>query len=131
MTPTPKTKKVGKTLKELDKDKRIKKELNKFKKFIKDLIQVDKNMAMNLISELAFMKVTLEDLKLEINKNGVVTEMPQGDYSILRENPALKSYNTMIQRYNSALRQLDDFINKVAPKENEEADLLGQFLQRK
>ncbi|MDU6792520.1 MAG: hypothetical protein E6427_07395, partial [Anaerococcus sp.] len=83
----------------LEQDKRIKKEISKFRKFIKDLDTEEKRMAMNMVNELAFMKITLEDLKKEVNANGVVTEMPQGEYSITRENPALKSYNTMIQRY--------------------------------
>lgn len=86
---------------------------------------------MNLVQELAFMKVTLEDLKEEVNINGVVTEMPQGEYSIMRENPALKSYNTMIQRYNATIKQLDDFINKFSPKVEDEVDKLTQFLMRK
>lgn len=116
---------------ELDKDKRIKKELNKFKKFIKDLEIQEKNMAMNLIEELAFMKVTLEDLKEEVNESGVVTEMPQGEYSIMRENPALKSYNTMIQRYNQTLKQLDDFIKNIIGDKGDDINLLGQFIQKR
>lgn len=116
---------------ELDKDKRIRRELNKFRKFIKDLELDEKNMAMNMISELAFMKVTLEDLKEEVNRSGVVTEMPQGEYSIMRENPALKSYTTMIQRYNATLKQLDDFIKNILGGKGQDVDMLGQFLQKR
>lgn len=114
----------------LEQDKRIKKEISKFRKFIKDLDTEEKRMAMNMVNELAFMKITLEDLKKEVNANGVVTEMPQGEYSITRENPALKSYNTMIQRYNSTLKQLDDYINKISPQ-TDELDTLSQFLQKR
>lgn len=114
----------------LEQDKRIKKEINKFRKFIKDLDTEEKRMAMNMVNELAFMKITLEDLKKEVNANGVVTEMPQGEYSITRENPALKSYNTMIQRYNSTLKQLDDYINKISPQ-TDELDTLSQFVQKR
>lgn len=114
----------------LEQDKRIKKEISKFRKFIKDLDTEEKRMAMNMVNELAFMKITLEDLKKEVNANGVVTEMPQGEYSITRENPALKSYNTMIQRYNSTLKQLDDYINKISPQ-TDELDNLSQFLQKR
>lgn len=114
----------------LEQDKRIKKEISKFRKFIKDLDTEEKRMAMNMVNELAFMKITLEDLKKEVNANGVVTEMPQGEYSITRENPALKSYNTMIQRYNSTLKQLDDYINKISPQ-TDELDTLSQFVQKR
>ena len=49
----------------------------------------------------------------------------------MRESPALKSYNTMIQRFNATLKQLDEFINKNNPKEVGEVDLLGQFIQKR
>ena len=39
--------------------------------------------------------------------------MPQGEYSILREHPALKSYNTMVQRYTNIINQL----TSLHPKE--------------
>ena len=123
--------KGGKTLTDLEQEKRIKKEVTKLRKFIKDLETEEQNMTMYLINELAFMKVTLEDLKEEVNENGVIDIMPQGEYSIKRENPALKTYNTMIQRYNSTLKQLDDFINKLVPQANGDVDLLSAFIQRR
>ena len=123
--------KGGKTMADLDQEKRIKSELTKFRRFIKDLESEDRNMAMNMVSELAFMKVTLEDLKEEVNVNGVVTEMPQGEYSITRENPALKSYTTVIQRYNATLKQLDDFIKNILGTKGQDIDMLGQFLQKR
>ena len=116
---------------DLEQEKRIKRELTKFRRFIKDLESEDRNMAMNMVSELAFMKVTLEDLKEEVNVNGVVTEMPQGEYSITRENPALKSYTTVIQRYNATLKQLDDFIKNILGTKGQDVDMLGQFLQKR
>ena len=123
--------KGGKTLPDLEQEKRIKKEVTKLRKFIKDLETEEQNMAMYLINELAFMKVTLEDLKEEVSEYGVIDIMPQGEYSIKRENPALKTYNTMIQRYNSTLKQLDDFINKLVPQANGDVDLLSAFIQRR
>ena len=44
--------------------------------------------------------------------NGVIDEMPQGEYSILRESPAVKTYNTMIQRYSGICKQLFDLLPK-------------------
>ena len=116
---------------DLSKDTRINKEIKAFRKFIKDLEKDEQAMAMNLIKELGFMKVTMEDLKEEVNTSGVVTEMPQGDYSITRENPALKSYNTMIQRYNATLKQLDEFIKTILGNKGQDVDMLGQFLQKR
>jgi hypothetical protein len=36
--------------------------------------------------------------------------MCQGDYTIERENPALKSYNTTIKNYTAVIKQLNDML---------------------
>ena len=41
-----------------------------------------------LIEEASFMKATLTELKEIIQVEGVIDEMSQGDYSIMREHPA-------------------------------------------
>ena len=41
--------------------------------------------------------------------------MCQGDYSIDRENPALKSYNTTIKNYQTLIKQ----ITELLPSESE------------
>jgi len=46
--------------------------------------------------------------------------MPQGSYSILREHPAVKTYNTMIQRYTTVIKQLADLLPKELPKEDDD-----------
>src|SRR5699024_12458655 len=66
-----------------------------------------------LIDEASFMKATLQELKEMIDEQGPIDEMPQREYSILREHPALKSYNTMVQRYTIIINQL----TSLHPKE--------------
>ena len=53
---------------------------------------------------------TLQELKARVKLDGVVTEMCQGDYTIERENPALKSYNTTVKNYTSVIKQLNDML---------------------
>ena len=115
----------------LKKETRIKKFIEKLKLFFKDLSEDEETLAMALIEEIAFMKITMEDLKEEVNLNGVITEMTQGEYSISRENPALKSYNTTVQRYNASIKQLDEFLNKNTDINNDEEDRLKSFLVKK
>jgi hypothetical protein len=53
--------------------------------------------------------------------------MPQGEYSILREHPALKAYNTMVQRYTNII----DKLTNLHPKEVkvvEEDDGFNEFI---
>ena len=64
------------------------------------------------------MRITLEELKENINIHGVIDEMPQGDYSILRESPYVKTYNTMIQRYTT----VNDKLIALLPKEVEKIE---------
>ena len=66
-----------------------------------------------LIKEAAFMRITLEELRDSINKYGVIDEMCQGEYTILRESPYVKTYNTMIQRYTT----VNDKLLALLPKE--------------
>lgn len=112
-------------------EKRIKLFLKKLKPFYENLTPEEQIYAKNLAEEIAFMKITMEDLKEEVNQNGVITEMIQGDYSITRENPALRSYNTTVQRYNSTIKQLDDFINRINPNAVNEESRLINFIQKK
>ena len=106
--------------KELTKDEMIKKEVRRLKRIYKEIDGNKKKVVEGLINEAAFMRATLEELKKEIDKNGPIDEMPQGEYSILREHPALKSYNTMIQRYSTVIKQLSDLLPKELPKEEDD-----------
>jgi len=113
------TKKVAKKS-ELTKEEKIKKELNRLKRIYKDIDGKKKKIIDGLIGEAAFMRVTLEELKKMIDEVGPIDEMPQGEYSILREHPAVKTYNTMIQRYSTIIKQLADLLPKEAPKEKDD-----------
>jgi hypothetical protein len=72
-------------------------------------------VASRLAAELDFMHDTLEDLKLQIREGGTMEHFSQGKQNFLRESPALKSYNTTIQRYSALYKQLTDLM----PKEQE------------
>lgn len=110
-----------------DKDRLVNNEITRLTRLFKD-IEVNRRLtAKGLIEEAAFMRITLQELKKEIDKNGPIDEMPQGDYSILREHPALKSYNTMVQRYTNII----DKLTNLHPKEVkvvEEDDGFADFI---
>lgn len=58
--------------KELSKDDKIKKEMNKLKRIFKDIRKDRKSLCENLIKNAAFMSVTLEELQEDINNRGTV-----------------------------------------------------------
>ena len=80
-----------------------------------------------LITELSFMEETLADLKEQIRKTGTIEQFEQGRQSFLRESPALKSYNTTIQRYSMLYRQLCDLAGKT--QEAEKSNPVYEFLK--
>jgi len=73
-----------------------------------------KHIAETLAKELEFMTETLERLRADINSRGVVELFKNGKQEFLKESPALKSYNTTIQRYSLLYKQLTDLLPKQA-----------------
>lgn len=86
-----------------------------------------KTIASKLIEELIFIEKTLAKLKKEIELNGVIDHFEQGSQKMLRENPALKSYNTTVQRYSVMYRQLTDLIGKS--QEAEKSNAIIDFIK--
>ena len=113
--------------KEVDKDTLVNREINRLTKLFQDIDRNKRLTAKGLIEEAAYMRVTLVELKEEIDKHGPIDEMPQGDYSILREHPALKAYNTMVQRYTNIIDKLTNLHPKEA-KVVEEDDGFADFI---
>lgn len=69
-------------------------------------------LGLSILGELEFINKTLKKLKTEIRKNGVVTDMSQGSYSIKRSNPALNTYNVTIKNYQLLISKLNDLLPK-------------------
>lgn len=99
-----------------NKETEVKKEIARLNNILKDLDETKRKLAEGLIQEAAFMRATLNELKEEVNSNGVLDEMCQGSYTIMRESPALKSYNSLIQRYTTVCKELNSLLPKDAPK---------------
>lgn len=97
------------------------------KEIIEKIPEDKKPIAQRLADELIFMQQTLADLKKQIKDGGTVERFEQGKQSFLRESPALKSYNTTIQRYSTLYKQLTDLLPKDEPVKN--AGELYDFLK--
>lgn len=93
-----------------EKDRQTKKEMLKLRRLFKNLPPDKKKATEGLIQEAAFMKVTLEEARYVIDQEGILETFEQGSQKFLREHPATKVYNTMIQRYATVCKQLFDMI---------------------
>lgn len=105
---------------DLTKEEKIKREKQRLERIYKDLDGKKKEVVEGLIQEAAYMRATLEELREMIDEAGPIDEMPQGKYSILREHPAVKTYNTMVQRYTTVTKQLTDLLPKEVAKEEDD-----------
>ena len=105
-------------------------EIARLTKLFKDIEANRRLTVKGLIEEASYMKITLQELKVEIDKSGPIDEMPQGEYSILREHPALKAYNTMVQRYTNIIDKLTNLHPKAEIKK-EVDDGFDEFVNSK
>lgn len=113
---------------DLDKEKNIKQEINRIKKLYKDFPKEKSKVLEGLINESAFIKVSLEELRDNLLKNGFTEVFEQGEQRFNRERPEVKIYTTFIQRYSNVMKQLIDLLPVEVKKE--EADELLEFLNR-
>ena len=114
---------------EIDKSKAIKADMKKLKDTLREIPADKLKMADGLISNAAFMAATLQELKEEINSRGAITEYNGNPV----ENPVLKSYNTMINRYAGVMAQLLNLLPKeikdtVRGEENTKVAELKAFI---
>lgn len=109
------------------KDTEISKNMKKLKKLVKQVPKDRQPIAESLFKELIFMETTLIKLKEQISLEGPTAMFKQGAQEFLREHPALKGYNTTIQRYSLLYKQLTDLLPDSADKKEE--DPLLDFLK--
>lgn len=98
---------------DLTKEKRISKEIARLKKLFKVIPENTLQSVMSLISNAAFMAVTLEDLQRTINKEGAVSKYQNGENQWgTKKSPEVEIYNSMIKNHSSLIKQLTDLIPK-------------------
>lgn len=115
-------------LQKLEKEKKIKQEINRVKKIYKDFPKEKLKVLEGLIQEAAFMKISLEEMREDLLTNGLTEVFEQGSQKFERERPHVKIYTTFMQRYSGVMKQLIDLLPEEQKKE--EADQLLEFLQK-
>lgn len=114
------------------KEKAIKREITKLKKIFADLVGHQREVALRLIDELAFLIIEIQELKQHVKFYGSVEEMQQGEYSINRRSPYFQNYLDAAKTYTSIYKQLLDMYPKPEQKlkVTGEMDGLQQFLSK-
>jgi hypothetical protein len=104
------------------KGKMIRSEKSRLNKLLKELPGEKKKAAAGLIEECAFMRATLYQYRGYMDVEGLIDIMQQGDYSIKREHPAVRSYTSMIQKYATVSKQLFDMLPNKQPPPTDDFD---------
>ena len=128
----PDTKETDESMKE-ERNKRIKKEMNKLTKIFKDAeVDEDKRRYLSTaISNLAFMSVLLEDLQKDILDKGYIEHYKNGENQYgTKDSTAVKIYNVTLRNFNALIKTLAAFLPKVEDS-NDGQDALAQFLMGK
>lgn len=110
------------TKKELSKSERITNEEERLRKNYND-IQSDKLAIVDgLIRRAAYMRVTLEDMEIDLDTNGFYELFSQSENQepYERERPVARQYQTMNKNYQSIIKQLADLLPKEVSKEEDD-----------
>ncbi|MEK4203718.1 hypothetical protein NSR03_10355 [Staphylococcus sp. FSL W8-1207] len=98
--------------------------LEDFKAQIDQEENINKPVAYDLLEELTFMKETMDELKATVQLHGATYIFKQGEQEYLKENPAMKSYNATVTKYNATLKQLLSLL----PEQSDESDKFMDFV---
>lgn len=95
----------------IEKNNKIKKEKQMLEKIFKKIDKNKQKIVEKLIDNVAFMSITLDELKEDIKKYGIKEEYMNGKNQFgFKESVESKTYNTMLKNYMSAIKQLTDLL---------------------
>lgn len=106
------------------KENRINEEIENLSYILSIVEDNKKKLADRLIQEFAFVKISIEDTKVIINREGIVEQTVRG----LKESPATKTYKTLVTILSNLSKQICDLIPE---NKDEEVDELLAFMNDK
>lgn len=114
---------------DLDKSKRIKKKMAQLNKIFNAIDEDRKKVVNDLIANIAFMSVQLEDLQTEINENGCIEKYQNGANQYgTKQSSAFQAYTALMKNYQTSLRQL---MNELPKNEIPNQDDFDSFILQK
>lgn len=109
---------------QLEKEKKIKQEINRIKKNYKEMEKDKLKILEGLIYEVSFLKISLEESRGVLLKEGLTELFTQGEQSFNRERPEVKIYKDFMKIYSSVMKQLIDLIPSNFEKQAEEDEFI-------
>ena len=101
----------------VEKQKRIKKEVNRLRKLFKEIDENKKKLVLALIDDAAFLAVTMQDLRENIVRDGTTVEYKNGENQYgTKQSPDAQLYLAMSQKQTQAMKVLLESMPKTQPK---------------
>lgn len=98
----------------LEKTKRIKKEVSRLKKLFKDIDENKKKLVFSTIEDVAFMTITMQDLRENIIREGTTVEYKNGANQYgTKQSPDAQLYLQLSQKQTQAMKILVDCLPKT------------------
>ncbi|HBF1685096.1 TPA: hypothetical protein KNS66_003525 [Clostridioides difficile] len=113
---------------QLEKEKKIKQEVSRLKKNYKDLEKGKNKILDGLVNEAAFLKISLEETREILTKEGLTEIFKQGKQEFERERLQVKIYLNFMKLYSNVMKQLIDII--PSDMKQEEEDELIKFIKK-
>ena len=110
---------------------KINRELKRLQKIYENIETGRKKSVEKLINDAAFMAVTLEEIRLVIQRDGVVETYQNGENQKgVKKSSAVEVYDKMVNTYSKVIKQLCDLLpEKVVWDEPEEEDPAEELLK--
>lgn len=101
----------------IEKNKRIKKETNRLKKLFCDIDENKKKLVFATIEDVAFMSITMQDLRESIIRQGTTVDYKNGENQYgTKQSPDAQLYLQMSQKQTQAMKILVDCLPKPEKK---------------
>ena len=102
----------------MKKQTRIKREIKRLNKIYKGLPDNQKELAIGLIERSAYLRVSLEDLEQDLDKNGYVELFSQSPNlePYQRESPVARIYANLLAKYSNIHKQLSGLLEDKAER---------------
>lgn len=107
----------------LEKQKRIKSEASRLMKLFKEIDVNKKKLVKSTVDDVAFMTVTMQDLREQIIRNGTTVEYKNGENQFgTKQSPDAQLYLQLSQKQTQAMKILVDCLPKTPSKPQQKDD---------
>lgn len=113
----------------VEKQKRIKKEIGRLRRLFREIDENKKKLVDSTIADVAFLTITMQDLREQIVRNGTTVEYKNGENQWgVKQSPDAQLYLQMSQKQTQAMKILVDCLPKTPNKQVIKDDGFDDFV---